>query len=126
MRRARGWTPLILLTVLAALGAIAPSLSQAQGVDTSKPIAIKPAKPPKPVKFAGVVISANVQSITVRSNENQKVIRTFTYSPNLQPKMRQILSHGGYQYGDSVRVVSDPGSNVALRISGKPSKPKPI
>jgi hypothetical protein len=125
MRRARGWTPLFLLMLLAALGAVAPSLSQAQ-VDTSKSIAIRPAKPPKPVKFAGVVLSANVQSITVRSNENQKVIRTFTYSPNLQPKMRQLLSRGGYQYGDNVRVVSDPGSNVALRISGKPSKPKPI
>jgi hypothetical protein len=122
MRRAGGWTLLILV---AALGAAAPSLSWAQSVDTSKTIAIKPAKAPKPVKFAGVVVSANVQSITVRSRNNQKVIRTFTYSPNLQAKMRQTLSKGGYQYGDNVRVTSDPGSNVALHISGKPSKPKP-
>ena len=56
----------------------------------TNPIAIRPAKPPKPVKFAGVVLSANVQSITVRSNENQKVIRTFTFAPAIQAKMQQI------------------------------------
>jgi hypothetical protein len=122
MTRAGRWTLLILI---AALAAASPSFSWAQSVDTSQPIAIKPAKPPKPVKFAGVVLSANMQSITVRSRDNQKVIRTFTYSANLQPKMRQMLSKGGYQYGDNVRVTSDPGSNVALHISGKPSKPKP-
>ena len=120
MSRAGGWTVLFLV---AALAAAAPSLSQAQSVDTSKPIAIKPAKPPKPVTFAGVVLSSNVQSITVRSRDDEKLIRTFTYSSNLQGKMQQILSQGGYQYGDKVQITSDAGSDVALRIKGKPSKP---
>jgi len=119
MKRPRGWTLLILLAMLAA---VAPSPSCAQSVDTSKPISIKSAKPPKPVTFSGLVLSSNVQSITVRSRNDEKSIRTFTYSPNLQAKMEQILAQGGYQYGDKVTITSDAGSDVALRIKGKPSR----
>ena len=37
--------------------------------------------------------------------------------------MQQILTDGGYQYDDKVEIESMPGSDIALRIKGKPSKP---
>jgi hypothetical protein len=37
--------------------------------------------------------------------------------------MQKILDAGGYQYGDKVEILYTPGSTVALRIQGKPSKP---
>jgi hypothetical protein len=35
-----------------------------------------------------------------------------------------VLNAGGYQYGDKVVVWYQQGSNVALKIKGKPSKTK--
>jgi lipopolysaccharide export system protein LptA len=109
------------LFLAAALAAAAPARAQVQSVDTSKPISIKAAKPPKPVSFAGAVVSSNVQSITVRSNQDTKVIRTFTYAPKIQAKVQQIVRQGGYPYGSLITVVFEPGSSVALHIKGKPS-----
>lgn len=112
------------LALAAAFLAAPPSRAQAQDVpsaDTSKPIPIKKAKPPKPIPFTGTVVSSNVQAITVRSSENTKVIRTFTFDPKIQAKAQQIIRAGGYQYGTAVTVVSLPGSNVAQHIKGKPS-----
>ncbi len=37
--------------------------------------------------------------------------------------MQKIFDAGGYQYGDKVAILYKPGSTVALRIAGKPSKP---
>jgi hypothetical protein len=50
-------------------------------------------------------------------------VRTFTFSAQLQPKMQRILDAGGYQNGDKVVVTSLAGSNVALNVRGRPSKP---
>jgi hypothetical protein len=50
-------------------------------------------------------------------------IRTFSFSPQLQPKMQRILDAGGYQNGDKVVVKVMPESHVALAIWGRPSKP---
>jgi hypothetical protein len=38
--------------------------------------------------------------------------------------MEKILDSGGYQYGDKVEIFYTSGTTVALRIDGKPSKPK--
>ena len=114
-----GW--LALLFAAATLGIAWPAGAQVPTVDTTQPIPIKAAKPPKPVKFAGAVVSSNAQSITVRSSTNEKVIRTFTYSPQIQPKMKQIAQQGGYRFGDRVAITSSPDSDVALSVKGKPS-----
>ena len=91
-------------------------------VDTSKPIRIKTLKP-KRVTFEGEVMHANPVAITVRSQENELLIRTFGYSPKVREEMQKIIDRGGYQYGDKVRIQHEEGSDVALRIKGKPSKP---
>ena len=112
-----------LLFLFAACMVAAPSLARAQSVDTSKPVAVKGLKTPKPVKFLGEVLFSNAQSITVRSRQDLRIIRTFTYASGIRDKMLQILEQGGYQYGDKVEITSEPGRDVALRIKGKPSKP---
>ena len=37
--------------------------------------------------------------------------------------MQAVLDKGGFQYGDKVNILFQPGQTVALRIHGKPSKP---
>jgi hypothetical protein len=108
--------------VAAALAFLAaPAFAQ---VDTSKPIVVKSNKPPKPKRevFKGEVMNATVAAITVRSQSDMRTIRTFSYSPAVSARMQQIIDKGGYQYGDKVTIETDPGSNVALQIKGKPSK----
>jgi hypothetical protein len=112
--------------VLAALVSRAQVQNPAQSVDTSQPIVVKSSKPPqpKPLRFLGEVLSSNTQSMTVRSRDNARMIRTFTYAQGLHDSMQQIDARGGYQYGDKVEVEYAPGSDIALRIKGKPSPPK--
>ena len=109
----------LLLVGAALLAAGAPLRAQ---IDISKPIRIKEVRP-KRVTFRGEVMHANFAQITVRSQENERVIRTFTYSPKVGEQMQQILERGGYQYGDKVVIQHEAGRDVALRIKGKPSKP---
>ena len=107
----------------------APAQAQQNGgevpnADTSKPIVIKTPKESKPknVKFAGEVLSSTVQSITVRGGENERQVRTFTYGPEIRDKMQELFGRGGYQYGDKITIESQPNSDVALSIKGRPSK----
>jgi hypothetical protein len=116
-----------LLFILVAAFVAAPATAQVQSADTSKPIVTKAPKNPKDskpknLKFVGEVLSSTVQSITVRGGENERQVRTFTYGPGILDKMQQLFSSGGYQYGDKVTIVSQPNSDVALSIKGKPSK----
>ena len=92
-------------------------------VTTTAPVVIKQPKP-KLEKFKGRVLSATIASLIVQSSDNEKVVRTFQYSPEMRDKMLAIIDQGGYQHGDMVTVFSDPGSNVALKIKGNPSKPQ--
>lgn len=108
--------------LLVLAGLLAGGTPLAAQVDTTKPIQIKTLKT-KLATFKGEVMNATPAAITVRSQENQRVIRTFTYSPGVRGKMQQLLDRGGYQYGDKVEIRYEPGSDVALRIKGKPSKP---
>ena len=64
------------------------------------------------------------QSLEVRSVSNPREVHTFTYSPELRPQMLTVQSAGGYQYGDKVVVWYRQGADVALKIKGKPSKPR--
>jgi hypothetical protein len=69
------------------------------------------------------VIHFDSNSIIVREEANERAIHTFTYVPKLKNKMQQISDRGGYQYGDKVKILFQPGQTVALKIVGKPSKP---
>lgn len=112
--------------ILLAAASLAAALPTGAQLATDKPIVVKSPKSgskPKLVKFKGEVLRCDYVSITVRSRENERLLRTFTYSPGLRGKMHKILDKGGYQYGDKVEIESEPGSDVALRVKGKPSKP---
>jgi hypothetical protein len=99
----------------------AQSRAQVPVADTSKPLVVKTGKS-RPAKFLGQVLSSNAQSIQVRSAQNTTVVRVFTYAPNVSAQMTRVLAQGGYHYGDKVVIDYAPGSDVALRIKGKPSK----
>lgn len=87
------------------------------------PIVVKKTNTQK-LKFKGEVIHANRLQITVRSRVNERLISTFKLSDELQEKMQKIIDDGGYQYGDRVEIIHMAGSDVAIKIKGKPSKPK--
>ncbi len=91
-------------------------------VETGKPIQLRAPKK-RIAKFKGEVLSMTNVQIIVRSRDNERVIRTFTYTPEMREKMQQIIDRGGYQHGDRVEIQHEPGSDVALKITGKPSKP---
>jgi hypothetical protein len=126
-RRVAGWS-------LPALGLAAlwcsPAAAQDPGivtpiiVDTAVPIIVNAVKP-KPtglVKFDGFVMNANIAQITVRAKGNDLTIQTFTLSQDAATKMQQAIDKGGFQYGDKVSVLYDPGSLKAVKIKGKPSR----
>jgi hypothetical protein len=87
----------------------------------------KPAKTKSPKvkleKFKGQVLVFNTTQIVVQSTENTYFVRTFKFSPKLAPRMEKLAESGGYQSGDIVEVEYEAGSDVAVKIKGKPSKP---
>jgi hypothetical protein len=111
----------ILLAILAVVltGGVAP-LCGAQ-VESGKPIKLKAPKQ-KLAKFKGEVLTATSVQIIVRSQDNERVVRTFSYSPKVQEQIQKIIDQGGYQHGDKVVIYHEPGSEVAVKITGKPSK----
>jgi len=77
----------------------------------------------KPAKTRFEVLHMMSTSIQVRSLVNGLEIHTFIYSDQIRDSMQKLLDQGGYQYGDKVEIQYQPGSDVALKIKGKPSKP---
>jgi hypothetical protein len=67
------------------------------------------------------VIYADANSMMVREQANSVAIHTFNFAPDVKAQMQTILDKGGYQYGDKVSILLQPGQTVALRIVGKPS-----
>lgn len=106
-----------ILAVASALAAAPAAHAQ-----SSQPIVVKQPKPKK-TKYRGFVIHANRLQITVRSAENERMVRTFRLSDELQKKMQEIIDKGGYQYGDKVEIHYVEGGDLAVKIKGKPSKP---
>jgi hypothetical protein len=96
--------------------------AQAQPLSTDLPPAAP--KAAKPLKFDGQVIASNSATITVRSKENAMLTQTFTYSPAVRDQMIKILNKGGYQFGDKVVIHYTPGTATAVKLQGKPSKPR--
>jgi hypothetical protein len=62
-------------------------------------------------------------AIQVRSLVNEREIHTFSYSDQIRDQMQKMLDQGGYQYGDKVVIWYEQGTEKALRIKGRPSKP---
>ncbi len=94
--------------------------AQAQQVDTSKPIVVKQGElRGKRVKFTGYVQHMNNAQITVRSKDNEMVLRTFSFAPQIREKMQEMIDLGGYQFGDKVTIVHEEGQDVALKVKGK-------
>ena len=95
-------------------------------VDTAVPIVVNTIKP-KPLpsgmaKFDGTVMNATSVQITVKAKGDDMAVRTFALSQAASAKMQQTIAKGGYQYGDKVSVLYDQGSQLAVKIKGKPSK----
>ena len=118
-------TGVLLAAPLCGAAMVAPARAQDQTVDTSKPIVVRVNKPKSAQheKFKGEVIVFTAAAITVRSQNDERLIRTFSYSDAVRDAMQQILDRGGYQYGDKVIIECEKGSNVALRVRGKPTRP---
>jgi hypothetical protein len=117
--------PRILLPILAIAAVVTFSsgrvAAQAQPLSTLPPTITKSQKP---LKFDGQVIAANVATITVRSRENAMLTQTFSYSPAVRDRMIKILNKGGYQFGDKIVIHYTPGTTTAIKLQGKPSKPR--
>jgi hypothetical protein len=110
----------IRVVLLAALVAAAPALA-APG-ETPQSAREKTPKV-KLEKFKGQVIHFNSTQITVQSTENTYFVRTFRFSAKMADEMQKLADRGGYQPGDKVEVEFESGSDVAVRVKGKPSKP---
>lgn len=88
-----------------------------------KPIHTQQAHAPKPAKTQYEVLYMMTTAIQVRSLTNGLEIHTFAYSDQIRESMLNLLNQGGYQYGDKVQIEYMPGTEVALKIKGRPSKP---
>ena len=100
----------------AAVAAAAPIISEIISSVSAKP-------KPQGNWLKAEVIHADSNTIIVREQSNGMMIHTFNFAPELKDKMQAILDHGGFQYGDKVSILFQPGQTVALKIHGKPSKP---
>jgi hypothetical protein len=117
-------TILILLPVLAICVLANPS--RAQEGEIGPVVISKPAqtKPPKLRKADFEVMNMTRTGIQVRSVTNTYDVHTFSYAEPIRVRMKNMFDQdAGYRYGDKVKIVYQPGSEVALKIKGKPSKP---
>jgi hypothetical protein len=88
----------VVVLVIAAGVTFTSGRVAAQAVPLSTDLPVKP-KAVKPLKYDGQVIASNSATITVRSK-------------------------GGYQFGDKVVIHYTPGTVTAVKLQGKPSKPR--
>lgn len=111
----------LIVAAFAACLVVVPAHAQV----TSAPIVIKSNSTPstKPIKTRFEVLRMMINAIQVRSLTDEKEIHTFLYSDQIRDEMQNMFNNGGYQYGDRVVIRYVPGTSVALRIKGKPSKP---
>ena len=117
--------PRLLLSagVLCALAISANAQVTTAPVIKLKPVHTKPQQQAKPAKTRFEVLHMMTTGIQVRSLANGMEIHTFTYSDKIHDAMLNLFNQGGYQYGDKVEIQYQPGTEVALQIKGKPSKP---
>ncbi|HXX45760.1 MAG TPA: hypothetical protein VEJ38_13620 [Candidatus Acidoferrales bacterium] len=112
----------------ALCGGLAISGTPAPAQTVSAPVIVRQQNPApesstKGEWYTGQVVHADAYNIVVFEPGNERVIHSFTVSADLKDKMQSIVDHGGYQYGDRVKILHAPGQTVALKIKGKPSNP---
>jgi hypothetical protein len=98
-------------------------LVRAQAPTAPIVIKSKPAPAEKPIKARFEVLHMMASAVQVRSLADEREIHTFTYSDKIRDRMQALFNNGGFQYGDKVEIYYMRGSEVALNIKGKPSKP---
>ncbi len=113
--RAKSYVAILALGLVLFAGVVVVQTTMAQTVSPQQ------AKV-KVLKYKGTVISATSVAITLSSQQNPKMIQTFSYSPQVRQQMADVIQKGGYQHGDQVTIDYAAGTTVALRIHGKPSK----
>ncbi len=84
------------------------------------------APPIRIVKYRGTVVTANVASMVVRNPNDPREQMGFSFSPEMRNKMIAVMTAGGFRYGDKITVYYVYGSNVVVKMRGKPSKPKKL
>ncbi|HKV48740.1 MAG TPA: hypothetical protein VJN69_11675 [Candidatus Acidoferrales bacterium] len=128
MKKSIAFTASLLFAAVALSPAPARAQDPVTAVAVAAPIIVHTIVRPKKKQPSGTwmkveVLHADNNSMVVSEQGNERVIHTFTYSPEVKAKMQQIISSGGYQYGDRIKVQYTPGGTVAFKIHGKPSKP---
>jgi ABC-type sugar transport system substrate-binding protein len=119
MKNSKIFAAFTLALLAGCLSAAAP-VARAQ-MSGSAPIVVKK-NVQKPVWLKAQFIHADNHTLMVREQANQMNVHTFTYADKAQKKMSKILDEGGYQTGDSIKVLWMAGGSEALDIKGKPSK----
>ena len=102
----------------AMVAGVSPEVARAQNSSPAPP------ESDAIIKATFEVVAMLAQSLEVRSLSNPGEVHTFTYSAEVRPQMLKMQSAGGYRYGDRVVVWYRKGTDVALKIKGKPSKPR--
>jgi beta-xylosidase len=92
-------------------------------VQTAPAVTVKQPKP-KLDHFKGNVLWFDKVHIIVQNAENQKIVRSYHYSIELQSQVIDLINRGGFQHGDKVEIISKPGTTIAVKIKGKPSQPQ--
>jgi hypothetical protein len=110
------------LALALVAGCLSFAVPVARAQMSSSPSIVVKKKAQKPVWLKAQFIHADNHTLMVREQANQMNIHTFTYADKAQRKMSKILDAGGYQTGDSIKVLWMAGSSEALDIKGKPSK----
>jgi hypothetical protein len=111
-------------SLMAACALCGPAISARAQTSTAPIIVSQQTPEPKIRKTRFEVLHMMINAIQVRSLADNREIHTFIYSDRIRDRMQALFNNnGGYQYGDKVVIHYMPGSDVALEIKGKPSKP---
>ncbi|MGH9774091.1 MAG: hypothetical protein ACRD50_03990 [Candidatus Acidiferrales bacterium] len=116
----------ILALTLAACAVVSAAPVRAQETVAAPIVAKILRTKPKFAHFKGQVQFVDSLKMIVSDRNDNRFVRTFSYSPILQKKVDAILQRGGWQYGDRVDVEfeTESSGDVAVAIHGKPSKPR--
>lgn len=101
--------------------ALAALPAYAQVTETA-PIRIKAPKP-KVERFEGFVMNSTRGAITVRDKDNFNLVRTFNMGDRLRPRWERRYDSEPYQYGDRVKIDYIVGTDTAVKIKGRASRP---
>lgn len=129
MKRYSAFAAFLMFAAVAVFVAPAQAQGPVTAAEVTAPIVIRTLAPKKVSTpstpgswMKAEVLHADSNSIVVSEQGNERVMHTFTYNDSVKARMRKIVDNGGYQYGDKIKIKYTPGTTVALKIHGKPSK----